>query len=362
MLWSGFAVDTYRDKLAGSLLARFAGCTLGALVEGWTVDRMKSWAREIGDEFPPADYWSASPIALTDRYTTNKFKDYTRSEMNGVPADDDIIYTMLGLLLLEKYGIDFRTEDVLNFWQEHLYWVWTDMDYALKQHKIGKPVETLVDDSPFSQMICAGIRCDPYAYIAPGLPERAASLAYKDAYASHRRNGIYGGMFFAACISAAFAVNHPVEAIEIGLGEIPAECELADAVRWALSTGEKITSPDQAREAVDRRYQGMILPHTLNNACLTVFGLMLGGTDISRVISSTVAMGLDNDCTAATAGSIAGAVVGREMIPDHWIRPFNNKVHSYIKGHRFFYIDDVISRYTELARQSFTALANRNDF
>ena len=32
--------------------------------------------------------------------------------------------------------------------------------------------------------------------------------------------------------------------------------------------------------------------------------------DFTRTISVTVAMGLDNDCTAATAGSLLGAVLG----------------------------------------------------
>ncbi len=65
----------------------------------------------------------------------------------------------------------------------------------------------------------------------------------------------------------------------------------------------------------------MPIAHTLNNACLTVFGIHLGGTDFTKVISNTVAMGLDNDCTAATAGSIVGAVIGKNRLPEHWYAP-----------------------------------------
>ena len=63
-----------------------------------------------------------------------------------------------------------------------------------------------------------------------------------------------------------------------------------------------------ARQAVDARFAGMSPVHTVNNACLTVWGLTIGGRDVTRVIGETVAMGLDNDCTAATAGSLVGAV------------------------------------------------------
>ena len=130
----------------------------------------------------------------------------------------------------------------------------------------------------------------------------AADMAYRDAYISHRRQGIYGEMYFSAVIAAAFAVDHPVEALEIGLSEIPKECRLAREVRWALEMAPQIGDYAQARAAVDERLAGMHGVHTINNACLTVWGLTIGGTDLTRVIAETVAMGLDNDCTAATAG------------------------------------------------------------
>jgi len=90
--------------------------------------------------------------------------------------------------------------------------------------------------------------------------------------------------------------------------------------------------------------------HTVNNACLTVWGITLGGTDISRVIGETVAMGLDNDCTAATAGSLVGAVVGKRKIPARWHRNFNNTVHSYLIGKPTFTIRGVLRRFARQAR------------
>lgn len=60
------------------------------------------------------------------------------------------------------------------------------------------------------QSIAAWTRADAWGYAAPGWPEKAAELAFKDASANHRRNGVYGSMFFAAAIAAAFAVDDPV--------------------------------------------------------------------------------------------------------------------------------------------------------
>jgi ADP-ribosylglycohydrolase len=104
---------------------------------------------------------------------------------------------------------------------------------------------------------------------------------------------------------------------------------------------------------VEERFGGMSGVHTNLNACLTIFGLMIGGNDFSRCIGETVAMGYDNDCTAATVGSIFGAARGIEAIPEHWIKPFNNKVLTYIKGHPSLAIDDVLRRFTALAQRAF---------
>ena len=350
-LWKNFDAKSYDERIMGALLGRFAGCTLGAAVEGWSVERMEQWAVETGDVFPPTDYWSKSPTPTYLRYDRSRFEEYTKGNIVAVPADDDVAYTLLGLIMMEEHGLEFTTDDVARMWDRYLNWIFTDMENAMKLWRNGVPAQNMADNNPFGQLICADIRCDPFGYVVPGRPEDAAALAYKDSYASHRRNGLYGGMFFAAAISAAFAMDHPIDAIKAGLAEIPYESELARGIRWTLETDAD--DYKEARRLVDERYSGMPMPHTINNACLTVFGLKIGGRDVTKVISETVAMGIDNDCSAATAGSIVGAVVGKNGIPEHWYKPFNNKIHTYIKDHKVFYIDDVAARYAKLASGTF---------
>ena len=69
------------------------------------------------------------------------------------------------------------------------------------------------------------------------------------------------------------------------------------------------------------------------------------------MIGEIVAMGYDNDCTAATAGSIFGAVKGFDAIPGKWYKAFNNKVLTYINGHPEFEIEDIILRFEKQAAQ-----------
>ena len=340
----------YREKLEGAMLSRFAGCTLGAIVEFWSVDAMRDWAAAIGDSFPPTDYWSkiTNPIAL--RYQLSPCSAYTRGGMDGVPVDDDIAYTLLGLLIAEDYGLDFTTDDVGEAWKKYLPYACTAEEVALDNLRAGVPALLAAEkNNPYIQWIGADIRSDPFAYLAPAQPEKAAAMAYRDAYVSHRRNGIYGEMFFAAAQAAAFAAKDSMEALRIALTEIPRECTLYGDVVWALETAPSIHDYIEARAAVEDRFAGMSGVHTNLNACLTIFGLSIGGNDVTRVISETVAMGYDNDCTAATAGSIVGAIVGKAGVPEHWYRDFNNTVHSYLIDRPLFHIDDLIDRFTKLA-------------
>jgi ADP-ribosylglycohydrolase len=85
--------------------------------------------------------------------------------------------------------------------------------------------------------------------------------------------------------------------------------------------------------------------HTNNNMCLMIFGLLLGGRDVTKVLGETVAMGLDNDCTAASAGSIVGALVGAKNVPCHWTAPFHGKVYTYLTGCPQFGIEDIADRF-----------------
>ena len=349
-IWQTIDPVVYRVRLEGALLGRLAGCLLGGPVEGCSISFMEELARENGDPFPLVDYWKRVPQPFELHNERNPREDYTRAKMNGVPVDDDTAYTVLGLFVAEQYGPDFSTQDIGRAWMQYLPFAYSAEETALKNLKAGVPaLEAGVKDNPFTQWIGADIRADPWAYIAPGYPELAAELAYRDACLSHRRQGIYGAMFFAAAISAAFTVQDPLQAIRIGLTEIPAECQLAQHVRWALAEAPHIKKYRQARQAVDERFVGMSSVHTVNNACLTIFGLAIGGTDFTRVIGETVAMGMDNDCTTATGASLLGAVLGKAGIPEHWTRNFNDTLQTYLIGAPRLSISDVIERFCQQA-------------
>ncbi len=340
----------FRDRLEGAWLARCAGCTLGSIVEGWKVDRMERWAAYLGDPFPLVDYWSQAEQPHEPRLKVSVRHDYTPAKMDGAPSDDDLNYTMLGLLILEEYGPEFTVEDVGAAWVKYLPFAFTAEGVALDNLRKGVPaMQAGALDNPCLNWIGADIRSDPWAYAAPGWTQKAAEFAWRDATISHRRNGVYAAMYFSAAISAAFAVDDPMDALEIGLEEIPADSITAREIRWALEQAPAITGYKDAAALVEERYPGLWKSHSFQNNALTIWGLAVGGEDFSKVIGETVAMGQDNDCTAATAGSIFGAVYGASAIPEHWTVNFNNKVHCYLNDQSPFAIDDTVDRFIRQA-------------
>ncbi|GMU91123.1 MAG: hypothetical protein AMXMBFR4_01810 [Candidatus Hydrogenedentota bacterium] len=348
-LCTGLPPDRFMDRLRGAWLGRAAGCTLGVPVESWPVKEMEGLARMGGQPFPPRDYWAVHPRKDDVHHNVNRYRDYLSGHIRGIPVDDDLAYTILGLIILERYGPEFTTDDVAEAWLKHLPLAWTAEEVTLKNLRNGvAPARAGGIGNPYQEWIGADIRSDAWGYAAAGWPEKAAEFAYRDAYLSHRGNGIYGAMFFAATIAAAFVVDDPLEAIRIGLTEIPRECRLAREVKWALRTASRLRDWRDARDRVEKRFSGMHHVHTINNACLTIFGLVMGNGDFTRTIGQTVAMGFDNDCTAATAGSILGAVIGLRRIPGRWWRPFGNRCFTYLHGVPTLANDEIVERFAAL--------------
>ncbi len=345
-----------QDKLLGAWLGRAAGCVLGIPCEGMSKSAIRQAADALGCKYPLEDYWPLDPKpgnSHNRHYGLTPRKFFLKPNLSFVGTDDDLTYTLLGLLILEEYGPDFSSADVGAAWLKYLPMACTAEHVALENLKKGlKPPKTALVGNPYWEWIGADIRSDPWGYAAPGLPEKAAEMAYRDASVSHIKNGTYGEMFFSAAIAAAFAVEDPMEAIRIGLTEIPENCRTAKAVRETLRWCAADRSWDKTTDRILKRYEGMSGAHTINNAALTVAGLYYGRGDFGKTIALTVMGGVDTDCTGATAGSILGAILGAKRLPAKWRDPLGGHAETYMKGKRRFRHMDVAGRFLKIAREA----------
>ena len=353
--------DDYAERWMGAFRGRGAGCALVGALEFRGVEEMEQWARYFDQPYPLIDYWRRTKTPYRPRYVRGRHEELTRAHMTALPVDDDTGYTLIGLLTLEKYGPGFTQEQMAELWKEKFplqvengSWgcFWGERIMLQNLHKGISVDKAGYLNNPNVQSIAAWTRADTWGYVAPGWPEKAAELAFKDLSINHRRSGVYGTMFFAAAIAAAFVVDDPVEALHIGLQEIPKDSHFAEAVRWAFDAAPSIKNYKDGAAAVRERYAGMFEGHAINNALFVILGIHIGGTDFTKVIGETIAMGMDNDCTGATAGSIVGAVIGQDRIPEHWYQPFNNRMHCYFNGEpEFIDFDNLLERYTVQAKR-----------
>ena len=88
--------------------------------------------------------------------------------------------------------------------------------------------------------------------------------------------------------------------------------------------------------------------HTINNMCVIAFASILGKDSYQDAVSTCVAMGLDNDCTGASIGSMFGAFYGLSSIDEKWYKCFNNTVHTYLIGEPVLPLDEVCNKTIDL--------------
>ena len=339
------------DRIHGAWLGRTAGCALGKPVEGWHKDQIDSYL-QFAEALPLNDY-----IPLVDGHPEElklRFPDCTRGKIQYMARDDDMDYTILGLHVLERRGLDFTSNNIAETWISRLPYqlVYTAERVAYRNLVNGLwPPETATYRNPFRERIGAQIRADSWGYVAPGWPEKAAEFAFRDAAVSHVKNGIYGEMFVGTMLAAAFVTSDVEEVIKIGLSEIPRNCRLAEAVRDTVEWSKELTDWEQVWTRINEKYGHYHTVHTINNAALVVMALMFAQRDYETSIVLAVRGGWDTDCNGATAGSVCGMVLGADALPEKWVGVLNDRLMSAVVGFHECKISDLAKRSHEIAKK-----------
>ena len=339
--------DVLYDRIYGAWLGRAAGCALGKPVEGWKKEQIDKFLKET-DSLPLDNY-----LPFREKWISKTQKASTLGNIEFMDRDDDMDYPILGLLALERHGARLTSRGMAYIWLQNIPFgtVYTAEDSAYRNLVMNIfPPNSAIYRNPFREWIGAQIRADIFGYAAPGWPEKAAELAFYDAAISHDKNGIYGEMFVAAMVSAAFVHTGAEEIIVAGLAEIPAESRLAEAVRdtlvWCKEEDDWLVVWEKINESLGH-YHGV---HTINNAALVVMGVWYGVEDFETGIVKTVRGGWDTDCTGATVGSILGARLGAASLPDKWVGVFNDRLKSVVSGHSDNKISDLARRTLDVSK------------
>ena len=308
----------YMDKVYAGWLGKIIGVRLGAPVEGWSYEQLKKVYGEI------------------DGYLVH-YKDFA--------ADDDSNGPMFFLRALQDYThtSDITAEQIGLTWlnyaaYEHGFYWWggygkssEHTGYLNLRSGIMAPGSGSVEQNgaAVAEQIGGQIFIDAWGLVNPGDPARAAQYAAKAASVAHGGNGIYGGMFTAACISAAFIEQDVVKIIEAGLSVIPADCEYTRMAMDVIAyhKGNPSNWRDGFQFVKDHygydRYPGVC--HIIPNSAVNVLSLLYGEGDFSRTLNICNMCGWDTDCNVANVGTIMGVRNGLAGI-DHkkWREPIND--------------------------------------
>ncbi len=329
--------DDMQNRVSGAWLGRACGCLLGKPVEGWRRSRIRGYLMDTG-RFPLSDYFtSRAPEAVRKSYGIENNRAFI-DLVSAMPEDDDMNYSLTALCLLEKHGDDLQSEHVARFWLENIpvMKTFTAERIAMRNFLLNiPPPDSAAWRNPYREWIGAQIRADIYGVALPGQPRRAAALAFQDARISHTGNGIYGAIWVAAMNALAWTTRDPACVIRGALSHIPKRSRLRLTIEEVLNWHQESITWEEAEERIHAKWneaEPHDWTHVISNAAIVAAALLWGGLDFGRTICLAVGAGFDTDCNGATAGCVAGLMLGAEGIPERWTAPLHGTLETILPG------------------------------
>ena len=344
------------DKIRGAWLGRIVGCNLGKPLEGMRLSTMIPGLKQCGN-YPVHRYVRSEDI--TDTFKPHAFLTIDTVDREGAaPIDDDTTYTVMSSVLIERYGRNFKSEELAYLWTllqvKNAYFTAEKVAYLNIVNGF-RPPYTATYHNPYREWIGAQIRSDYYGYINPGDPGTAAEYAFRDARISHTKNGIYGAMYVAAMIARAAVNEDPEDIVSTGLHYVPKTSRLYEALSRILEdyrhgVSAKSWSERFHKEWDDEPFHNWC--HVISNACIVTAAILYCGGDFLKSICFAVSEGFDTDCNGATVGSVVGMMRGSSVIPESWLQPFHGKLRTQL-----FEIGDVT--FDEMIEKTLKHIENR---
>lgn len=322
------------ERVRAAFMGSVTGCMLGKPFEIATTLAVIRQALEAQGEWPLNDYPSEAAI-LSLHWQQPQWPELVKGRITHVSADDDINYSVIGMLVLERHGADFTSDNVASVWRWNLP---IRVTFGPERALLGAIAAAAVEPggrmpnwvrswNPGSDQHCGAlIRVDAYGYAALGSPALAAEMAFRDASMSHRRTGVYSSVFFAAAIAAApLHPGDPLAIFRTALQFVPQRSRFADAVRFALDAVAAADDWLDAYQTINERFGDFGHCLVLQEVG-TVINTLKFATDVGDGVCKQVMQGNDTDSFGATCGSILGAYFGPGHLEDRWVEPFNDTI------------------------------------
>ena len=341
--------DEYYEKVHGAWIGMAVAGALGMSVEGMHKRDLQPFLTELG-QWPLTDYIKT----LSSSRDPNRKQWYTADNWGpaGFGPDDDSLYQIANLLLIEEKGPEITSQDVADKWLASFS--------VFEAQNCGRAVRVAEEllkqgvrppesgQHEMGEFMGGQMKGEFWGFLLPGNPQVAAEYGRIDAEVSFHTNGVYGEMFMAALTAEAFFESDPVKLLEAGLAEIPADSDYARCIRDVMEWHKQWPDNwEMAHEQIDAnwvptgedRYR-RVFPNNAVNA----LALLYGDGDFDKTISIAVMAGWDTDTNAGDVGPVMGIILGPGAIAEKWTEPIANILRSDVKGAEEWKIDELARR------------------
>jgi hypothetical protein len=257
--------------------------------------------------------------------------------------------------VMRRHGENFTPLDMASLWVQQLPLLATCTAERAAYRNLVEgwlPPRSASRLNPYREWIGAQIRADFFGYAAPGEPARAAEWAWRDASISHVRNGIYGEMWVAAMLAAAFVLPDWLSVIHAGLAQVPRRSRLHAGIENVLALYAAGVPHEEVIDGIHEEWDELTVHgwcHTISNAQIVAAALLYGDDDFATTIALAVAGGFDTDCNGATCGSLWGVRHGAKALPSRWLRPLRNKLKTNLADYASQPLDQMAERMVTVA-------------
>ena len=321
---------TLRDKIRGCIAASWVGSAMGAVVEGWTPERIQEtygYLQELGgyQHYRAYTDWPRPPGTTEDGIERQKLMNTAVIRKKDRITADDLVQVWVEKLQPER----------MIYKQERF-------DKSLLEMAVaGVPPRELGRLWPFNNVVAMSRASHTLGIINAGDPRSAAMDVYDVGlvYSGEMTFGLRWAALYDAAIAKALEPGATVESV------------LATAREYALFRGQKGTpyaGYDTILAEIDRAlaiaakhddwramrdefytiyFGGGHFVYSMSQANevvakgLAIFAFCQG--DARQAMLTAVNFGRDTDCLAAVAGGLAGALSGASSLDRQWIDQVN---------------------------------------
>ncbi|MHA1381037.1 MAG: ADP-ribosylglycohydrolase family protein [Candidatus Helarchaeota archaeon] len=300
---------------------------------------------------------------------------YVKIYKKGIINDDEM-YEIVGLMALEKFGINLTSKNIAEMWLQELYTnMYTAEKAAFNNLKNGIfPPKSSIQNNLYYDFIGGQMKGEIWGLITPGNPDLAERYSRMDAEVAHYGEGVLGEIFISRIISAAFIESNPKKLIDIASKTIPKNSLYMNFIKYSIDLYKKYPNwRDARRKLIDfwkneirndliqkstipKRRVMLKLPaihqiHVLPNIGLIIIALLYGKGDFGRSICIAGMAAYDTDCNCGNVGAIIGTAIGESNIPKKWKKPINDDFKTKLRSFKGSKISEISKRIFKIGKQ-----------